>query len=139
MPKDSAAALSVARGVLFFYYEDLPAAVRWYEQVLNCTRVVDLQWSVILRLGDGIQIGLVDATHGTLRPNPEKSAMLALEAPQLERWLERIQQLDPSAIMDGIGVGGHGFIDRFLVRDPGGYIVEFYRWIATPATGPTTP
>lgn len=122
----------IARCSVFFYYEDLPAAAQWYQRVLGCAPVVDLHWSLLLRFGDGVLFGMVDAVHGTLRPTANKGAMLALETPQLEGWLERIQRLDPAALVTRIEPGAQGLIERFLIRDPGGYMVEFFRWLADP-------
>jgi len=28
----------------------------------------------------------------------------------------------------GIEDGAKGMIDKFIVRDPGGYLIEFFRW-----------
>jgi catechol 2,3-dioxygenase-like lactoylglutathione lyase family enzyme len=130
----SAATPSLGRSIVFFYYEDLAAAARWYEQVLGFERVIDLRWLVLLHFGDGLRLGLVDAVNGTLRPTDTKGAILAIESTQLEAWLERIQQLDAGAILTQIELGANGLIDRLLLRDPGGYLVELFRWRVDPAT-----
>lgn len=127
---------AIARGVVFFYYDDLSGAVRWYRRVLAPQCLVELEWVVIVRIGPGdFFLGLVDSKHGTLKAGEDKRAMLSVETPALEPWLERIRTLEPGAIAQEIGSGGHGLIEQFVVRDPGGYLVEFFRWKAPTCSG----
>ncbi len=120
---------AIARGLVFFYYDDLPAAVAWYRRVLAPRCLMELDWVVILSIGPGnFTLGLVDSKRGILRAGEDKSALLSVETQALESWLERISALAPESIAQGIGSGGHGLVDQFIVRDPGGYLVEFFRW-----------
>jgi len=77
--------------VTFLYYEDLPAAERFYREVLGLSTSFELDWVKIFRLSSGSSVGLVNATKGSLRPaavNEEKSARFVLD---LEIGLKQIE------------------------------------------------
>jgi catechol 2,3-dioxygenase-like lactoylglutathione lyase family enzyme len=64
-------------GVPFFYYSDLNQAADWYENKLGLKKIADEDWVVIFALNPYSQIGLVDATGGSLRPIEDKGALLS--------------------------------------------------------------
>lgn len=120
-----------------FYYQDLPAARQWYTQELGFPVIYDDGWVVIVEAGPGMQIALVDAAKGALKAVKDKGAMLAIETSQLEQWYDYVSAIkgiewypyngeDPKHFQHGIR--HHGDYAEFRVLDPGGYIVEFYRW-----------
>jgi len=129
-----ASAPSIAGGVPFFYYQDLAKATDWYEKKLGLKMFVDEGWVVIFKLTPSSYIGLVNATGGTLRPTENKGAMLSIETEDLEAWYERLKDIEGINMNHGIEEGGHGLIEEFSMTDPGGYIVEFFRW--QPGQGP---
>jgi catechol-2,3-dioxygenase len=115
----------------FFYYADLPAAVRWYESVLGLQKIYSNDWVAILKVAGNARLGLVDATAGSQRPvvGPNKGVLLAIETAELERWLERLRIHLAVDSRTAIRVGSHGLTRQFQVRDPEGYVVEFYAWL----------
>ena len=119
---------AIASGVPFFYYRDLPAAADWYEHKLGLERTTDEGWVVIFRLTPTSYIGLVNATDGTLHPAVKKGAMLSIETDALDAWYRRLKATDGIDMVSGIEDGAKGMIDKFIVRDPGGYLIEFFRW-----------
>jgi len=123
---------AIAAGVPFFYYQDLAGAADWYERKLGLERTTDKDWVIIFRLTPTSYIGLVNATDGTLHPTAEKGAMLSIESPALEAWYQRLSATKGVEMVSGIETGAKGMIDKFVVRDPGGYLVEFFRWKIAP-------
>jgi enamine deaminase RidA (YjgF/YER057c/UK114 family) len=115
-------------GVPFFYYSDLNQAADWYENKLGLKKIADEDWVVIFALNPYSQIGLVDATGGSLRPIEDKGALLSIETEDLEGWWERLKDVEGINMIHGIEVGAQGMIEEFRMTDPGGYIVEFFRW-----------
>lgn len=120
-----------------FYYQDLAAARKWYTQDLGFPVIYDDGWVVIVEAGPGMQIALVDAAKGALKAVKDKGAMLAIETKHLEDWYDYVRAIpgiewypyngeDPQHFQHGIRQ--HGDYAEFRVLDPGGYIVEFYRW-----------
>jgi len=127
---------SIAAGVPFFYYQDLASAADWYEHKLGLEKTTDEGWVVIFRLTPTSYIGLVNATDGTLRPAAEKGAMLSIETRELEAWYRRLKETQGVEMVSGIEDGAKGMIDKFIVRDPGGYLIEFFRWKVDPGRSP---
>lgn len=130
----------IAGAVSFFYYHDLDAAVRWYETCLGLGKRFDDGWVVIFELARGGYIGLVDAANGALKPqaDQDKGAIIALETPDLEDWYQRLRDDGGVTILEPPASGSKGLTEQFKVLDPGGYIVEFFRWRQLPAGWPAS-
>jgi hypothetical protein len=123
---------SIIAGVPFFYYQDLQVAADWYENKLGLKKVANKEWVVIFELIPGSQIGLVNASGGSLKPISEKGALLSIETEELEAWYERLKNVEGINMIHGIEVGAKGMIEEFRMTDPGGYIIEFFRWKLSP-------
>lgn len=126
--------LRIAGGVPFFYYQDLAKAADWYEHELGFRKVADEGWVVIIEITPTSFIGLVNASDGTLRPMEAKGALLSIETPDLEAWYEQLAAKPGSNITQDIEIGAKGVIDEFRLEDPGGYVVEFFRWRDRPCS-----
>ncbi len=119
---------SIAAGVPFFYYNDLNAAANWYENKLGLKKVTEEEWVVIFELTDTSYLGLVNASGGSLKPTEDKGAVLSIETSELEAWYDKLKDLEGINMIHGIEEGADGMIDEFRMTDPGGYIIEFFRW-----------
>lgn len=126
----------IAGAISFFYYHDLAAAVRWYETRLGLKKRFDGGWVAIFELAQGAHIGLVDAANGALKPQPDqdKGAIIALETPDLESWYARLCADGGVTVLEPPSSGSKGLTEQFKILDPGGYIVEFFRWRELPAS-----
>ena len=120
---------SIAGGVPFFYYDDFQAALDWYKNVLGLKPLTEEDWVAILELTPGSYIGLVNATGGTLRPTADKGALLSIDTPELEAWWDKVKDVEGIRIKSGITASDNGMIEQFSLYDPGGYIIEFFRWL----------
>jgi len=130
---NTGAALSgpAASAITFFYYDDLPRAADFYRQVLGLKVTMVREWCAICELANGARLGLVDGLHGSQRPIPagNKGAILSLEVADLRDCLDRCVRLGLVAPDAELEPGCGGLTLEFKVRDPGGYTVEFFRWI----------
>ncbi len=130
--KDAGAdAPRIGAATFFLYYADLRAAIRWYARHLGLVPVFDDGWVAILgREGTAINLGLVNGTDGShrLTAQSDKAALIAFETPDLESWYERLSAEPEVTLHRPISVGAKGHTEMFQILDPGGYIVEFYRW-----------
>ena len=117
-----------------FYYKDLAAARAWYIDKIGFKSLYDDGWVVIVAIGNGMQLALVDGNKGLMRAVDEKGTMLSIETDALEAWHKRIGAIDGIRWVkpDGdkpIGqINDHKDIQEFRVLDTGGYLIEFYRW-----------
>lgn len=119
-------------GVLtMFYYEDLPRATAWYEQVMGFEKLLALEGLSLFRVHEGSQLALVGGNAGSQRPirGTNKGAILSIQTRELEAWHERLfrQQVPGTGI--GLHSGCGGLTIEFKVRDPEGYTIEFFEWI----------
>jgi catechol-2,3-dioxygenase len=119
---------SVAAGVTFFYYDDLDEAADWYENKLGLNKLTDEGWVVIFELTESSHLGLVNASDGTLKPTENKGAMFSIDTADLEAWYEKLKDVDGINMRQGMQESTNGMIEVFSVTDPGGYIIEFFRW-----------
>lgn len=119
---------SITGGVPFFYYDDLKAAADWYENKIGLKRTTNEEWVVIFALTDTAYVGLVNATRGSLKPTENKGVVLSIETVELEAWYEKLKDVEGINMIHGIEITSGGMIEEFRMTDPGGYIVEFFRW-----------
>ncbi len=109
--------------ITFLYYRDLPAACRFYEDVLGLPLAIDQGWSRIYRIADGAHVGLVDESRGMHRAQPVKPVQLCLRVPDVDawhRWAKANQVMNLSEIFENDALG----IRAFVFDDPEGYQIE---------------
>lgn len=117
--------------ITFFYYQELAPAVEFYLQVVGLKMAEHLGWCAILELQPRTYVGLVNATAGSQRPidGPNKGAVLSIETADLEECLERMKRIGAVAASTVLEPGCYGRTVEFKILDPGGYTVEFFRWL----------
>jgi imidazolonepropionase-like amidohydrolase len=122
-----------------FYYDDLQEAKEWYVDKVGFRPLFVADWLVMVEVAPGMEIALVDGDQGSLKPVEDKGAMLTIETEQLEQWFKHVSSLegirwfeynagDATGSQPARGIRDHEMIEEFRVLDPGGYIIEFYRW-----------
>lgn len=121
--------------ISFFYYEDVGAAIHWYRSALGLQEVLVEDWLGLFRVSGQHLVGLVDSTSGSQRhvPGPNKGAMLSIEVADLEGLFGQLKARGVAEQGATLMTGCHGRTREFRVRDPGGYLVEFFHWIDPPA------
>ena len=123
----SRSAPSIDSQVTFLYYKDVPAAARFYGGILGLEQTFDEGWVEIYRISSTSYVGLVDETRGSHQVSESKPVMLSIVTDEVDQWYEHIRASDVtivSEISDGTAVP----VRSFMVEDPGGYTVEFFRW-----------
>ena len=113
---------------VFFYYEDLPRAERFYREVLGLRVAADYGFAKILQIAPKSFLTLVDATEGMHSADEPKTTAIALITDELDGWWDYIQTQDVemrSTEYDPVeGRPHHGFV----AIDPEGYFLEFERF-----------
>lgn len=109
--------------ITFFYYRDLPRAMRFYEDVLGLTLAIDQGWCKIYRICPGAHVGLVDETCGMNKWTAEKPVQLCLRVGDVDAWYAYakhagLDALSELFINDALG------IRAFVFNDPEGYQIE---------------
>lgn len=109
--------------ITFFYYRDLGAAMRFYQDVLGLRLAIDQGWSKIYEICPGAHVGLVDETRGMNRATRDKPVQLCIRVPDVDAWFayaeaRRLDNLSRLFINDDLG------IRAFVFTDPEGYQIE---------------
>lgn len=109
--------------ITFFYYRDLAAAMRFYEEVLGLPLAIDQGWSKIYRIAGGAHVGLVDETRGMNRAADVKPVQLCIRVADLDAWHAwaaacEVPGLTAPKTSQELG------IRVFVMYDPEGYQIE---------------
>jgi predicted enzyme related to lactoylglutathione lyase len=129
MPQDPQQSLTppdagtVELAITFFYYRDLPAAIRFYEAVMGLRLAIDQGWSKIYRISGQAHLGLVDEARGMHRSAPEKPVQLCIRVPDVDAW-HRYATAQGVAGLSKLFVNEALGIRAFVFEDPEGYQIE---------------
>ena len=130
-PVSRPADLGVQANIVFLYYRDIPAAQRFYEDVVGLRLTVDQGYSKIYQISPTSFVGLVDETQGLHRASDAKPVTLSFVTEQVDAWYEYlvsrgVQVRGP--VRDGTRQPTRGFV----AIDPEGYFLEFERFLDHP-------
>ena len=109
--------------ITFFYYRDLPGAMRFYEDILGLPLAIDQGWCKIYRIAPGAHVGLVDESKGMNKWTADKPVQLCIRVPDVDAWYayataQKLDNLSELFVNDSIG------IRAFVFNDPEGYQIE---------------
>ena len=114
--------------VTFIYYKDMDEGEHFYGNILGLKKEFDGEWVRIFRIANGGRVGLVDETKGYLKGATDKPVMISIDTSDVKGWYERIQKTGAQYIEKGLKDHSDGFANSFMMRDPAGYVVEFFQW-----------
>ncbi len=109
--------------ITFFYYRDLPTAIRFYEDILGLPLAIDQGWCKIYEICPGAHVGLVDETKGMNNWAEVKPVQLCIRVPQANDWYafaqaKQLDNLSELFVNEALG------IRAFVFNDPEGYQIE---------------
>lgn len=112
-------------GITFFYYEDIHAVARFYEDVMEFELVLDQTMARIYRIAGSSYFGIVDGTRGHLRHRPDSAVLLTVVSEDVAGWHARLK----AAGVDGLSDILRGtYCEHFFFKDPAGYALEIQRF-----------
>lgn len=109
--------------ITFLYYRDLPAAMRFYEDVIGLTLEIDQGWSKIYRVTANGYIGLVDESRGSHRANDIKPVQICMRVDDVDGWYAYIRSVEPPGLREPRS-NAELKIRAFVFDDPEGYQLE---------------
>lgn len=120
--------LSIASQIAFLYYKDLAAAQQFYEGILGLELVEDQGWAKIYRVNGTAFVGLVDEARGSLKAQPENAVMITFVVDDVPGWYHYLRK-NGVEIRREYGRSQTIQIEYFFAEDPGGYVLEFERFL----------
>ena len=109
--------------ITFFYYRDLPAAMRLYEGILGLPLTIDQGWCKIYQICPGAHVGLVDETRGMNRWAAIKPVQLCVRVTDVENWYAYARSVGVKNLSE-LFVNEELGIRAFVFKDPEGYQIE---------------
>jgi len=130
-PPARPAALGVQANIVFLYYKDVPAAQRFYEDVIGLTLTVDQGFAKIYQVSPSSFIGLVDESQGLHRASEAKPVTVSFVTAQVDQWYEYL--VAKGVKMRGPVSSATRHPTRgFVAYDPEGYFLEFETFLDHP-------
>lgn len=114
--------------ITFLYYKDLPAAARFYEQVMGLKLAMDQGWAKVYEVAGQAHVGLVDERRGYHKASPAKPVMLTLLVPDVDAWYQHLQDKGIETLTEPRDVQELG-LRMFLFQDPEGYVIEIEKFL----------
>lgn len=130
-PQARPPALTVQANIVFLYYRDVPAAQRFYEDVIGLTLTVDQGFAKIYQVSPTSFIGLVDEAQGLHRASEAKPVTVSFVTEQIDQWYEYL--MAKGVKMRGpIGNATRHPTRGFVAYDTEGYFLEFETFLDHP-------
>jgi uncharacterized glyoxalase superfamily protein PhnB len=121
---------SILSQTTMFYYDDLGAAEVFYGEKLGLEKTRDYGWVKFYRTGAAAEVAIVKTGEGAyFKAQPHNAVMLSIVTDAVDAWYERLKRKGGVEILVDIQTSKTAPIRNFMVRDPGGYAVEFFQWL----------
>ncbi len=112
------------------YYQDIAAARRFYGEILGLKVTYNDEWVTLYQVVPGALLGIVQEGGSAFHPaRSENSVMVSLVTEDVDRWHGRLQAYPDIPFVKEPYNHDKVPIRAILVRDPGGYTVEFFQWL----------
>lgn len=109
--------------ITFFYYRDLPAAMRFYEDILGLSLAIDQGWCKIYEICPGAHVGLVDEAKGMNKWQAAKPVQLCIRVPDVDAWYAYANEAELNGLSE-LFINDPLGIRAFVFNDPEGYQIE---------------
>lgn len=119
---------SLQSQITFFYYTDMDAAVDFYGQVLGLELVEDQKWAKIYRVHGTAFLGIVAGEKGFHQAQDKNAVTVTLLVDDVPTWYEYLQSKDVKIVAE-IVTNKEIQVQCFFAEDPGGYTIEFQRFL----------
>jgi hypothetical protein len=125
---------SIESQTVMLYYHDLAAPAKFYGETLGLEQTQDFGFVKFFRVSPGAEVGIVKAGPGAYyTPQPKNAVMLSIITTEVDAWYKRLKARPATVFLVDIHTSKTAPIRNFMVRDPGGYTVEFFQWLESTA------
>lgn len=123
--------LKIDANLVFFYYQDLDKAERFYSDVLGMEKVLDYGFAKIHRLSQSSYLCLVDVTKGMHEASEPKTVTLSFVTDEIDAWYDYLKA-EGLTMRGPLGDATRHPTRGFVTYDPEGYFLEFERFLDHP-------
>jgi catechol 2,3-dioxygenase-like lactoylglutathione lyase family enzyme len=116
--------LNIQANIAFFYYNNLPKAVDFYENILGLKLVLDYGFAKTYQISQTSFICLVDETKGMHNTSEPKTVTLSFITQEIDAWYDYLNSKGVK-IHSPLGDETPYHIRGFVVYDSEGYFLEF--------------
>jgi catechol 2,3-dioxygenase-like lactoylglutathione lyase family enzyme len=115
--------------ITFFYVRNLEKETAFYHDILGLKLVLDQGWIKYFALNEHSQLGLVDASRGSIKASKDKPVLLSLVVDDPDAFYLRLKEahyekpVPEPVTREDIG------IRAFIFEDPEGYKLEFQKFL----------
>jgi Glyoxalase/Bleomycin resistance protein/Dioxygenase superfamily len=121
---------SILSQTTMFYYDDLTAAEVFYGEKLGLEKTRDYGWVKFFRTAPAAEVAIVKTGEGAyFKAQAHNAVMLSIVTDAVDAWYDRLKRQGGIEILVDIQTSKTAPIRNFMVRDPGGYAVEFFQWL----------
>jgi predicted enzyme related to lactoylglutathione lyase len=117
--------------ITFTYYNDLPAAERFYGEIMGLEKVVDVGFAKVYKAAENAHMGIVDSAQGHLKTAEEKPVMLTFIVEDIEAWHNHLVE-NGVEITQPPKEPSYLRMKTMLFKDPEGYVGEILEWLKQP-------
>ncbi|MGH8265070.1 MAG: VOC family protein [Steroidobacterales bacterium] len=115
--------------VTFLYYADLAGPRGFYGGLLGLKSYYETDWVTLYRLSPGASVGLVRSTDPQLTADQKRdAAMVSIVVADVDGTFGSFKGKPGLVVQKAPYDHPSVPIRAFLLRDPGGYSVEFFEW-----------
>ncbi len=114
--------------ITFLYYDDLDAAVEFYENVMGFERVEDQGFAKIYRVQGNAFIGIVSGEQGFHQAQEKNAVLLTFVVDDVEAWYAHLKDQGVKIVQELKHVESIN-IKGFFGEDPGGYSFEVQQFL----------
>ena len=123
--------IGIQANMLFFYYQNLDAAEKFYRDILGLDKVLDYGFAKVLKVSKSLYLGLVDETKGMHSSNEPKAVTLSTVTSEIDEWYEYLLEKGVQ-IHRPLSDSSRLPIRGFVALDPEGYFLEFETFLDHP-------
>jgi catechol 2,3-dioxygenase-like lactoylglutathione lyase family enzyme len=126
--------LNVSEHIVMLYYRDIDKAREFYGEALGLEKTMENEWVTLFRVTPRSFVGTVKegGAGGFHKVQEYNSVMVSIATREIAGWYQHLKQWGGIEFVKDLYQATTLPMQAFLVRDPGGYTVEFFQWHEEP-------
>lgn len=122
--------LDVSEHIVMLYYRDIEPAREFYGEALGLTKTMENDWVTLFRVTPRSYVGTVKegGAGGFHKAQESNAVMVSIATKDITGWYTHLKDWGNIEFIKHLYQATTLPMQAFLVRDPGGYTVEFFQW-----------